>query len=248
MKNILTTLLLLFITTSVLSQEDGRVLLRGQVLYRNNFVQNENVVNINTEKATITNKDGEFAIFVKAGDELVFSAVNYKIKSVIIDDKILKNNRLVVEVNEKVTQLEEVVVTPENEKKFLELKNEEFKQYDYESDPSTPTINDAIPVAERGLQNGLNFVNIFKAIFKSKKEETTEQREIRMSEVLRQIYEDEFFVGNLKIPSEKIEDFLYFCDSKMPAQSLLKKDNEFQLIDFLVNQSEAYLKIINSEE
>ncbi len=225
------------------SQDNDRVLLRGTVLYRSNNVPNENVVNITTEKATVTNENGEFQIYVKEGDELVFSAVNYRIESVIIDQNILKNKRLVVEVIEKVTELDEVTVSPDSEEAFLKLQEEKFKKVDYEQDASTQVTNVALPQSVTGLQNGLNFVNIFKAIFKSNKEkDVPAERQIKMSEVLRQVYEDDFFVTDLKIPSDKIEDFLYYLDTKMPASSLLKKDNEFELIDFLVNQSKDFLK------
>ncbi len=247
MKNILTLIILLFLTTSIFAQNNDRSPLRGQVLYRSNYVVNENVINITTQKATITDKNGEFLINVKKGDELVFSAVNYKIKSVIITDEIIKNKRLVVEVNEKVTQLSEVVVGPENKEAFLKLQNEEFKRFDYEADQSTEIENTTLSLSERGLKNGANFVNIFKAIFKSNKNnDTTTEKDLKISQILRQVYEDDFFVKDLGIPSDKIGEFLYYCDGKMPAQSLLKKSNEFELIDFLVNQSQAYLKTIKS--
>ena len=40
------------------------------------------------------------------------------------------NLRIVIDVNDKITELDEVVVTPENTEKFLDLKEEEFKRYD----------------------------------------------------------------------------------------------------------------------
>lgn len=243
MKKFFSFLLVLVTTFTIYAQDNDRVLLRGTVLYRSNNVPNENVVNITTEKATVTDENGEFQIYVKEEDELVFSAVNYRIESIIIDQNILKNKRLVVEVIEKVTELDEVTVSPDSEEAFLKLQEEEFKKVDYEQDASTQVTNVALPQSVTGLQNGLNFVNIFKAIFKSNKEkDIPAERQIKMSEVLRQVYEDDFFVTDLNVPSDKIEDFLYYLDTKMPASSLLKKDNEFQLIDFLVNQSKDFLK------
>ncbi|UGU15973.1 carboxypeptidase-like regulatory domain-containing protein [Sinomicrobium kalidii] len=236
------TFLCTFITYS---QSDDRIILRGQVLYRNTYVSNQNVINITTENATTTNDNGEFEISVKSGDKLVFSAVNYQLKTVEVTDSILNNNRLVVEVNEKVTELEEVVVTPENRAKFLELKGEEFKEFSYEEDYSTEVPNMATP--EHRLRHGINFVNIFKALFLSNKEQETPKKQLKVSEVLRQVYDDEFFVIDLKIPQDKIDDFLYYCDMKIPRQSLLRKNNEFELIEFLVRQSENYRKTLNEE-
>lgn len=230
------------------AQDDGRRILRGQVLYRNSSVVNENVINTTTERATITNQRGEFAIRVKEGDELVFTSINYQIRILTVTKEILDNNRLVVEVNEKVTELDEVTVSPENQKKFLELRNEEFKGYEYETDPTTRVINIAEDPTVRGMQDGLNFVNIFKALFMSKKDATSERRTLKVSEVLRQIYDDQFFVMDLQLPQDKIDDFLIYCDDKLPSQALLQRSNEFELIDFLVDQSKTYRDLLNAKD
>ncbi len=234
--------------TVVFAQVDERQILRGKVLYRNSNVPNENVINSTSERATITNENGEFAIRVKLDDELVFTSINYQIEVVKITQEILDRNRLVVEVNEKVTELDEVVISPENQQKFLELQNEEFKQFDYETDQTTEVVNIASDPKLTSLQDGLNFVNIFKALFLSRQKDQAERAPLKLSEVLRQVYEDEFFVTDLKLPPDKIDDFLLFCDTQMPPQSLLKKDNEFQLIEFLVTQSEVYLEQLNAEK
>jgi len=239
MKNLYILFLLLFSIAT--AQDDNRSLLRGQVLYRNVNVPNENVINVTTERATITNENGQFAINVKAGDELAFTAVNYELKVVTITPEILKNNRLVIEVNEKITELDEVVVSPENKEKFLEAQSEKFKEVEYELDRSTEVENIAIAQSEKGMRDGINFANIFRALMSiGKNKEKDTGPKLKPSEVLRQVYNDEFFVLDLKLPQEEIEGFLFFVDTEMDEKSLLKKDNEFQLLDFLVNQSKAY--------
>lgn len=243
----LLSLLLFLALFSANAQDEERRLLMGKVLYRNTSVSNENVINTISERATITNDRGEFAINVKVGDELVFTAVNYQLKIVKITQEILDNNRLVVEVNEKVTELDEVIVTPEDQERFLKLKNEEFKGYEYEIDRGTEVENIALSQTERGMQDGINFANIFRAIFKSKTETEEDRPKLLVSDVLRQVYDDEFFVVDLRIPQDKIDAFLLYCDTRMPAQSLLRKENEFQLIDTLVNLSKSFLSELNEE-
>jgi len=234
------------VTIFSFAQDDERRLLMGQVIYKNVNVVNEYVINSTTEKATITNDDGEFSINVKVGDELVFTAVNYQYKLVKITSEILAKNRLVVSVDEKITELDEVVVTPEDQERYLQVKNEEFKEYEYEIDRGTEVENIAMSQSERGMTDGINFVNIFRAIFKSK-EIDEEVKPMLASEVLRQVYDDQFFVMDLKIPQDKIDAFLLYCDPKMPAKSLLKKENEFQLIDSLVNLSKSFLASLDEE-
>lgn len=248
MKKPLLSILFLFFTLLVTSQDDDRQILRGQVIYRGSNVANENVINSNTEMATITNDDGRFAIWVKTGDQLVFTAVNYQLMVVKITQEILDKNRLVVEVNEKVTELDEVVVSPENQEKFLEVNNEKFKDFEYEIDRGTEVQNIAQSQVERGMRDGVNFVNIFKAIFNSKNNNKTQEREpLKVSDVMRQVYDDEFFVSDLKLPQDKIDAFLLYCDDKMGSQSLLRKENEFQLIDFLVTHSKTFRARLEKE-
>lgn len=249
MKYYILAIVLFMSCTLIQAQDDGRRLLRGTVLYRNSNVPNENVINTTAEKATITDDDGHFAIRVKLDDELVFTAVNYQIQIIKITEAILKNNRLVVEVNEKVTELDEVVVSPENQQRFLELKNEEFKGYAYETDASAEVVNIALDPTVRGMQDGLNFANLFKALAKAVRNESEEPAgRLQVSEVLRKVYDDAFFVVDLQIPQDKIDDFLFYVDDKTPAYNLLLKDNEFQLIDFLVTTSKAYLKQLDAKE
>jgi len=236
-----------FILISVFGFSQEREMLRGKVMYKNIAVPNENVINATTEEVTSTDNNGEFEIIAGKGDILAFSAVNYKFKTVSVTEEILNNNRLVVEVNEKVTELDEVVVTPEDRERFIDLREEEFKRTDYEIDESTQVINTALPESVRGMEHGINFVNIFRAIFKSQKEEETQiEKRIKVSQVLRQVYDDEFFVMDLKIPQDKIDDFLFYVDNKIPFESLIQ-ENDFALIDSLVNHSKSYLKISASE-
>jgi len=204
-------------------------------------VANENVINSTSGDATITDDNGEFIIAVQEGDQLVFTAVNYQLEIVKITPEILANNRLVVEVNEKVRELDEVVVTPDNQERFLQVQNEEFKEFTYDIDRGTEVENVAESRTVRGMQDGLNFVNIFKALFKSQNAARQERPPLKVSEVLRHVYDDEFFVADLRLPQDKIDAFLLYCDDKIPSQTLLRKENEFQLIDFLVTQSKEYL-------
>lgn len=249
MKIIPTLVCILFTFLSVNAQDDDRSLLRGTVLYRNISVPNENVINITTETAVISNEEGQFAIMAKAGDELAFTAVNYNLEVLKVTEEIIKNGRLVVEVNEKVTELDEVVVSPENEEKFLRLQNEEFKKVEYDIDRSTEVENIALSESERGMKDGLNFVNIFKALAKAGKGDTADKKpRMKMSQVLRQVYDDEFFVADLKLPQASIDDFLIYLDTHEPEYALLLKKNEFELIDFLVNKSKAYRELINEEK
>ncbi|PKA99307.1 hypothetical protein B0O79_3013 [Flavobacteriaceae bacterium MAR_2009_75] len=248
MKNIPTLIFILFISFYAAAQDGDRNVLRGTVLYRNVPVPNENVINITAENAVISNDNGQFAIEAKVGDELAFTAVNYQLKVIKVTNEIIANGRLVVEVKEKVTELDEVVVTPENREEFLKVQNQEFKEVEYEIDRSTEVENVSLSQSERGMENGINFVNIFKALSKVAQKDGQQRPKLKMSEVLRQVYDDEFFVVDLKLSQAQIDDFLVYVDGRAPQYDLLLKKNEFQLIDFLVTESKFYREQMNEEE
>jgi len=215
-------------------------LLRGQVLYRNSFVQDEAVVNSTRDLSTITDQNGAFEIYVAVGDELVFKAVNYQLEVVKITTDIIQNNRLVVEVTERVNELDEVVVGPENQQKFIELKNEEFKGYDYGIDRSTPVQNTVLSPSATGMRDGLNFVAMYKLLKSLLFSADPEKPSVPLSKALRTVYEDDFFINDLGLELAEIELFLKFCNETIPARDLLRKENEFELIEFLVNSSTAF--------
>jgi len=247
MKNLIAVLVFVLVGATCFGQEEDRQILRGKVLYRNVSVPNQNVINSTSGQATISNDNGEFAIAVKEGDQVVFTAINYQMMVVKISPEILANNRLVVEVREKVTELDEVVVSPEDQEGFLRVRNEDFKGFDYEIDRGSEVENIAESQVVRGMRDGINFVNIFKALFKRSEGEGVEREPLKVSEVLRQVYDDQFFVVDLKLPQDKIDAFLLYCDDRLPSQALLRKENEFQLIDFLVNQSKTFLETLDKE-
>jgi len=237
---------LLLVSNLVFSQ-DERTWIRGKVLYKNINVVSANVVNNTSGQATITNEDGEFEMKVRLNDRLVFSSVQYEIRSTTIDKDILQKSRLVIDVNEKVTILDEVVVGPENTEKFLDLKKEEFKRVDYIADKSTRIKNEILKAGT--FNNGLNFINLYKAIAKSSNKVELDNKNInslkyKTSDLIREVYDDSFFVTTLGIKKDNISEFLLYCNDRFPSKVLFKKSNEFQLIDFLINQSEKFKKIL----
>lgn len=237
MKNIV--FLLVFLSLPVLLLGQQRRPIKGKLLYKNTVVVAANVVNNTAQINTITDSEGEFEIEVAAGDVVIFSSVQYQIRAVTITDEILAKNRLVVSVNENINELEEVVVTTENIDRFLDLKEEEFKGFDYEQDKSTRVVNRLTD--DRVLTQGIDFINIAKLIGKALRSKT-EEEQLRMkpSEVLPLVFEDSFFENDLQLKKDQVVGFLAYIDTKLKTSTLLKQSKQFQLIDYLINQSIAY--------
>ena len=227
----------LLMCSLLLSQE--RTPIKGKLLYKNTVVVAANVVNNTAQTNTITDSEGEFEIEVAEGDEIIFSSVQYQIRVVTITPEIFAINRLVLSVTENINELREVVVTTEDIERFLDLKEEEFKGFDYEQDKSTRVNNKLTD--DRVLTQGIDFVNIAKLIVKALNSKSEEERmRLKPSEVLPQVFEDSFFENDLKLQKDQVVGFLEYIDTQMKTSTLLKQSMQFQLIDYLINQSETY--------
>ena len=232
-------LLIFFLTFQVVAFAQERILIKGRLIYRNINVAAANVVNITAQINTITDGEGAFEIPVRTGDEVVFSSVQYMIRTIEITPEIIQKNRLIITVNEKINALDEVVITPDDAEKFLDLKEEEFKGFDYDRDKSTRLENTIVRQGQ--LKNGLNLINVAKLIAKvvsNKSEE--EKRNLKPSEVLSYVFDTSFFKSDLELRDDQIVGFLEHIDDNLPSQKLLNQSQQFQLIDYLITQSKKY--------
>ena len=235
---------LLFLLPILVMGQDRKPI-KGHLIYRNRNVIAANVVNNTAQLNTITDGEGGFEIPVALGDEVVFSSVQYLIRTVEITPEILKKNRLIITVNEKINALEEVVVTPDNVEKFLDLKEEEFEGYDYNRDKSTKLENTIVTQGQ--LRNGLNIINIAKLIAKAVSNKTQEEKQkIKPSEILTYVFSDEFFNKDLSLKNDEVTGFLEYIDENLPSQKLLKTGQQFQLIDYLISESQNYRNKLNT--
>jgi len=237
MKKIIIFIFLSF--SFVAFSQEKRVILRGKLMYRNSNVIAANVINNSNQNNTITDTNGEFEILAGVGDEIIFSSVEFKIRTVKITEEIMKKNRLVVEVNERVNFLDEIVISPENTEKFLDLKEEEFKKVDYIDDKSTAVENEII--RQNQLYRGINIVNVAKLLAKVLRDGKMEE-EIKLtpSKALPLVFDKNFFLRDLGLKNFEIITFLELMDKKQEIKNLLKKNKEFELIEYLFNESKKF--------
>jgi len=73
-----------------ISHAQQREYIKGKLLYKNTNVPGANVVNNTAQYTTITDSNGEFEIAVFEGDEIIFSSVQYKIRTLLISSEMLK--------------------------------------------------------------------------------------------------------------------------------------------------------------
>ncbi|NNE75444.1 MAG: hypothetical protein HKN31_00020, partial [Pricia sp.] len=106
--------LFFLVTLSIQAQNYFSEKLQGRVYSKDGDVAATHVLNTTTRRATITDNTGFFAIPAKLNDTLVFSAVQYKRKEIVVTLSVLESKLLLIPLEEALTELDEVVVTPYN--------------------------------------------------------------------------------------------------------------------------------------
>ncbi len=226
--------------------------------------QGISIYNITSKEGTITNAAGAFSLGVALSDTLKVYAVQFEEFSIVIDDRILKTKKLNIYVTELMNRLPEVVVSPydltgvlatdaeslqviNTASVFSEIKGVEGYVYTGNNPEfGQAPKNEALALSQNRLVNGLNFVNLFKLLLISNKQNDIanpySEGDVDINTELRQLYNDQFFKSNFNIDYDNISDFILYADVNGLDEEMLKKGNELDLIEFLMGLSKKYKK------
>ncbi|MGX1930748.1 hypothetical protein [Flagellimonas sp. 2504JD4-2] len=233
-------------------------MLQGRVYSSDKDVVGVVVQNISSTRAVITDVNGNFSIPVKRSDTLVFSAVQFKRKIVIINEVLFNTSFISVPLEEFVNELEEVVVRPYNLSGDL---NQDLDGLQLEKDVSAealglPNAHAKIPTqSERKLQQASfgkfnvgmiltppldPIINAITGRTKMLKNRVKVDGTYARTQRVQGFYVDSLFVTTLKIPFEKIDDFMYFCEVDEDFQTVVNSKDKLKIWDFMVVKSRIY--------
>lgn len=210
--------------------------IRGKITADSVALDRINIVNVSTDKATVSDVNGFFTIPVKEGDVLVFTAINLEgvrrkiskqdmLQEVITVLMIPKSIVLKeVIVNESAISAERLGIIPYGQKKYTAA---ERKLY-------TATSGG-------GIDGLLNTISGRKAMLK--KEIIIEKKEQLLARI-DVLFEDEYYTETLKIPSDYIKGFQYYCIEDTDFAEALKSKNKWKVMFLIVKLAENYNEII----
>lgn len=251
MKKILLLLIVLF--PILMSAQEGRKILRGQVVADSIKVEYITVLNKNTNIKAVTDDNGLFSIYAQPADTLYFSSITFRPAMLVLAKEHFNESRLLIKLDQDITMLNEVVITPLTGNLEEDSKDVKTRIFTSDLDAKSLTeginvedkipVNPAFPSAERRLP-GMDFVKIYDMIFKPKGRKKDYTKEYlngkTFSEVAQEKYTYYFFTETLKLKHEDIGLFLAYCDNGEESAKLLAPDKEFELTDYLIKKSEEY--------
>lgn len=90
--------------------QSNRAPILGKITSDSITLKNVHIFNLSSRKGTISNRYGEFQIPVKENDTLLISDIQYEQQKIIIDKEHLKNVQLIINLNLKINELNEVEI------------------------------------------------------------------------------------------------------------------------------------------
>ncbi|MFT4832975.1 MAG: hypothetical protein ACI815_002638 [Psychroserpens sp.] len=225
--------------------------MEGRVLNESGDVAATHVMNTTTNRATITSMEGFFKIAVSLNDTLVFSAVQFKKKELVVTQSILQAKSLFVTMEDALTELDEVVVRP-----F-------YLSGDISKDLESLQIEPVVTASTLGLPNAyvkmlskterelfaatanplMSFDPLINAITgrtKMLKKRFEIEEKYARTERVRAFYPDSLYTRDLRIPIAKIDDFMYFCEADKAFSGLVDTHDRLKIWSFFRKKSLVY--------
>ena len=225
--------------------------IEGRVYSDDGDVAATHVINLTSKRATITDQNGYFAIAAKLFDTLEFSAVQYKKKIVVVSSAIFESKLISVGLEDALTELDEVTVTPYNLSGNLlaDLPTLDLDPIVTASTLGLPNAYVKIPTkAERELSAAtanpiMSFDPLINAITgrtKMLKKRVERNKLYDRTERVRKFYADSVYQKQLLIPVDRIDDFLYYCEVDPRFQKTVDTHDEIAIWEYLRKKSILY--------
>lgn len=257
MRALLVIIFLLGLWSRLFSQEK---LIKGQIIIdtENESAEGIYITNKRTQISTITDLTGSFAIHAKEGDELLIQSFLYESRKFIIIKNVLDNGFVSIHLNLQPIVLDAAIITPkltgylDKDVKYQASKDIIAKLYrDLGINPDNGKIKDSTALKSWNEYHPftLNIEGIFGAITGDTRRKRNlyeyEGKEERISN-LRNYFGDEYFENDLKIPKEKIRDFLFYSYETGTVSMYYERGDYLNIMVELNKSSKVYLNRLNS--
>lgn len=251
-------LIFVLIFTSISSAQTVEI--NGKIIVNDDEVEGIHVINKTESKYTITDSNGEFRIPAKLNDSLIFVAIKYNYKEVIITADILKSKILNVTLTELVNQLDEVVVGKILTGNLLsDIENSDAKRDINFYDLGIPGyVGKPFTQSERRLHEAttgagiipLNpILNYLSGRTKMLKNQIKLERLSDCMDRIKSNLAANFFETN-KLAEPLRTEFFFFCSEDDKFESICRVKNDITTLEFLKSKLEIYkanLQIIKEE-
>lgn len=228
--------------------------LSGKVIANSNDLENIYIVNLKSDKATLTERGGYFSIDANIGDTLIFSAVQFKAIKIALSEIDFKKEILFVEMEPLIRVLDEVrvneykninavslgIISP-NTKHYTPAERK-LKAAGEEPHWYSPLL---IPLGGMSVDGLLNSISGRTTMLK--KELVVEKKETLMDKI-SDYYDEKYFTETLKIPPDYVKGFLFYIVEDEKFVEAVNSKNK-TMATFVMNELAVnYIALIKEEK
>lgn len=233
-------LFLILFSQIAAGQSVGSKNIHGKISFDSVSVEGVNITNLTADSSSTSDENGDFFLFVKEGDVLVFSAINLVTLRKRVEKHDLSSNVMRIEMTAKSIDLQEVVIDERTHISAENLGIIPFGQIKY-----TPAERKLYTATSGGGIDGLlNSISGRKAMIK--KEVAIEYKE-QMLVRLNYLFVPEYYIETLNIPEEYIRGFQYYCVEDNEFVASLKSRNKTLSQFLIISLAKKYNKTIANE-
>jgi hypothetical protein len=220
--------------------------INGKVTADYNDLESIYIVNLKTEKSTLTERGGYFSINASVGDTIMFTAVQFKSLKITLKEEDFNKELLFVKMETFIRVLDEVKINEYKDINAVSLGIISSKTKHYtpaERKLKTASDSDAQIGTNTsiGLDPILNWMSGRTAMLK--KEVEVEKKELMLTKI-QNLYEAEYFVETLKIPEDFVKGFQYYIVEDAKFVEALKAKNK-TMATFIMNElAVTYIELI----
>jgi hypothetical protein len=213
--------------------------IQGKITADSVSVDRITIVNVSTQKTTVSDASGLFKIAVKEGDVLLFSAVNLEnLRRKITEQDLVEAVFKVIMVPKSIV-LKEVVVGESG------ITAESAGIIPYGQKKYSPAERKLYTATSGGGIDGLlNTISGRKAMLK--KEIVIEKKQQLLARI-DVLFEEKYYIETLNIPSDYIKGFQYYCIDDSSFAAAVQSKNKTMIMYLIVQLAEKYNEIIAIE-
>ena len=247
-------LLLLFFIISINSFvfSQSAKLVRGKILCEDIPVQGIQILNLVSEKSSISDENGNFSILAKANEMLVFISLNYDYKRKFLAQSDIDLSNFTIILTRKINELDEVIVTknPKLNAVNLGILSKPAKEYS-PAERRLKTAGDFKPIQLLGLLGGQlpldPIINAITGRTKMLKNNLKIERNQILLAKLENQFEDDYYINGLKINKDYIKAFQYYIIEDKEFLAAWKSKNKSILKFTMTKLAINFNKIIAYE-
>lgn len=233
----------------------GQQTLKGKVV-NSDDVEGIHVFNKTYQKYTITDHEGVFEIMVREKDTLVFSAIQYGLKTIVMSNEILKKDSFLVFLEAKVNELDEVYIKPKLSGDLLaDSKSIKTRKIVTSKTLGLPNSHVIPPTQEErklytathtgaGIIPVETIINAISGRTKMLKNHVKLNRKAALENKVLTTF-GKNILKDFEIPQEKLHDFLFYLSSDELFTHIIRTKNNMIILDFINTKSKTYIKLLD---